>query len=62
VAATVEKLATGAPLTIDQLLEYLPQPKGGFLPRIRYKPQQGMGAAARGNFIGCAFCHEVMRP
>jgi predicted CXXCH cytochrome family protein len=30
-----------------------------FFTRDPYKPQQGMGAAARGNFTGCAFCHEV---
>ena len=30
-----------------------------FFTKDPYKPQQGMGAAARGNFTGCAFCHEV---
>jgi hypothetical protein len=30
-----------------------------FFTKDPYKPQQAMGAAARGNFTGCAFCHEV---
>jgi hypothetical protein len=30
-----------------------------FFTKDPYKPQQTMGAAARGNFTGCAFCHEV---
>jgi hypothetical protein len=30
-----------------------------FFTRDPYKPQQGTSAAARGNFTGCAFCHEV---
>jgi hypothetical protein len=30
-----------------------------FFTKDPYKPQQAVGAAARGNFIGCAFCHEV---
>ena len=30
-----------------------------FFTKDPYKPQQVMGAAARGNFTGCAFCHEV---
>jgi hypothetical protein len=30
-----------------------------FFTKDPYKPQQTMGAAARGNFTGCAFCHDV---
>jgi len=30
-----------------------------FFTKDPYKPGQTMGAAARGNFTGCAFCHEV---
>jgi hypothetical protein len=30
-----------------------------FFTKDPYKPQQTMSAAARGNFTGCAFCHEV---
>jgi hypothetical protein len=30
-----------------------------FFTKDPYKPQQGMLPAARGNFTGCAFCHEV---
>jgi len=30
-----------------------------FFTKDPYKPQQNIGAAARGNFTGCAFCHEV---
>jgi len=30
-----------------------------FFTQDPYKPQQSMAAAARGNFTGCAFCHEV---
>ncbi len=30
-----------------------------FFTKDPYKPQQTMGAAVRGNFTGCAFCHEV---
>jgi hypothetical protein len=30
-----------------------------FFTKDPYKPQQGMAAPARGNFTGCAFCHEV---
>lgn len=30
-----------------------------FFTKDPYKPQQAMGAAARGNFTGCAFCHEA---
>ena len=30
-----------------------------FFTKDPYKAQQSMGAAARGNFAGCAFCHEV---
>jgi hypothetical protein len=30
-----------------------------FFTKDPYKPQQMMGPSARGNFIGCAFCHEV---
>ena len=30
-----------------------------FFTKDPYKPQQAMGSAVRGNFTGCAFCHEV---
>ncbi|HVI81750.1 MAG TPA: cytochrome c3 family protein [Chthoniobacterales bacterium] len=53
-AETVEKLATGAPLTIDQLLEYLPEPKGGFFDHAKHQIHP-----ATQKPLDCNVCHSA---